>query len=109
VAYLKASLAYCATLGAFDRDQLLMMTRSSIILFSDRGKPYWPVTKPFLVTKLQVTAYVFGWNYASNLSYSATSNAVPFHRKFFVQHTISALQGFHPPNMSDDISSRPEW
>jgi len=40
VAYL-GSLAYCATLGgAFDRDQLLMTPRSSIIMFSDQGKPY---------------------------------------------------------------------
>ena len=40
VAYL-GSLTYCATLGgAFDRDQLLMTSRSSIILLSDRGKPY---------------------------------------------------------------------
>jgi len=36
-----SSLAYCATLGGgFDRDQLLITTRSSITLSSDRGKPY---------------------------------------------------------------------
>jgi len=40
VAYL-GSLAYCATLGsAFDRNQLLMMSWSMIILLSDWGLPY---------------------------------------------------------------------
>jgi len=45
VAYL-GSLVYCATLGgAFDHyhsdhDQLLTMSRSSIILLGDQGKPY---------------------------------------------------------------------
>jgi len=35
------SLAYCTTIrGALDRDQLLTTSRSSIILLSDRGKPY---------------------------------------------------------------------
>jgi len=35
------SLAYCATPdGAFDRDQLLMMSQSSVTLLSDWDKPY---------------------------------------------------------------------